>query len=311
MAQIAVVTYIDDYDKTETRNREDITNVEFAWGGTVYEIDLTLPNSEKFREAILPFLEVSRRKGRYRLYSEHTPITTTPSTDPDKEERKQARRWAISVGLIPEKQRGKISNELLKAYRDRNKPIPHQDEEDPGAPDEPDIIDQHAEIARSQAAEPEPELAAQAATGTDENNKNAAPAAPADDPFYFQKQHSNAPMRYAFLKDSMGNPRPGGEVDKYYQQELKKWQRRTTYVANHLDENGNESSKVEGTTDQIRIDGLSDKHIAMLAALDAGTPPEKVSHLSGSKTTLIVVEVITRNCQLTPLGQEALRQRSK
>ncbi|NIY68118.1 hypothetical protein SMALB_6200 [Streptomyces malaysiensis] len=161
MAQKIQILLLDDLDPAGGALADE--TLTFALDGTTYEIDLTSENAKKLRDIFTPVIKAGRlTNDSRRTFNPRAkrPMTETDSTgatysrhqggvDP-----KAARAWAIEQSLsIPE--RGRLPKEIKTAYNAftkfgdlrpleklredpkhaLNRPIPHQDEEDPGAPE--------------------------------------------------------------------------------------------------------------------------------------------------------------------------------
>ena len=110
MAKQTTVTLVDDLDGSVADEQ-----VEFAFEGKSYEIDLSSANSARLREALAPFVSAARRtSGRRRSGGAvATSATSRPSTD--REQNQAIREWAQQQGLkISE--RGRIPSNVLEAY---------------------------------------------------------------------------------------------------------------------------------------------------------------------------------------------------
>jgi hypothetical protein len=107
VAKQTTVTLVDDLDGSVADEQ-----VEFAFEGKSYEIDLSSANSARLREALAPFVSAARRtSGRRR--SGATVATSRPSTD--REQNQAIREWAQQQGMkISE--RGRIPSNVLEAY---------------------------------------------------------------------------------------------------------------------------------------------------------------------------------------------------
>jgi Lsr2 len=107
MAKQTTVTLVDDLDGSEAEEQ-----VEFAFEGKAYEIDLSATNSARLRSALEPFVSAARRTGGRRR-SGGSPAATRPSTD--REQNQAIREWAQEQGMkISE--RGRIPSNVLEAY---------------------------------------------------------------------------------------------------------------------------------------------------------------------------------------------------
>ncbi|GGM48140.1 Lsr2 family protein [Longimycelium tulufanense] len=114
MAQKVTVQLIDDMDGGTAA--ETIT---FALDGVTYEIDLSEANAGKLRDAFATFVGAARRAGTASSgIGRRRPAPTT--TAPARREKLQAiREWARANGHTVS-DRGRISAEIMNAYRNHN-----------------------------------------------------------------------------------------------------------------------------------------------------------------------------------------------
>lgn len=111
MAQIKEVRLVDDMDG----NGADET-VEFGLDGRSYEIDLSIGNAGRLRDALAEFVAVARRSGGGRRRGAST-AARRPSTD--REQNQAIRDWARKRGMKVS-DRGRIPSEVLDAYHQDN-----------------------------------------------------------------------------------------------------------------------------------------------------------------------------------------------
>ncbi|WP_280445132.1 histone-like nucleoid-structuring protein Lsr2 [Nocardia brasiliensis] len=106
MARQVVVTLVDDYDG---KSKAEET-VRFGIDGVEYEIDLSMKNAGKLREALEPWTSTARKVGRI---SRNKSGKSRPASDRDRSAaiRDWARRKNIAVSS-----RGRISAEVVEAY---------------------------------------------------------------------------------------------------------------------------------------------------------------------------------------------------
>jgi len=104
MAQKTIVTLTDDIDGSDA-NR----TVTFSLDGTSYEIDLSDTNVENLTTALEPFINAARKVGRGRSQS-----GTSKTRD-----LAAVRSWARDQGMQVSA-RGRVSQEILTAYQQRN-----------------------------------------------------------------------------------------------------------------------------------------------------------------------------------------------
>ncbi|HLU60486.1 MAG TPA: Lsr2 family protein [Pseudonocardia sp.] len=106
MAKQTTVTLVDDLDGSVADEQ-----IEFAFEGKSYEIDLSAANSAKLREALAPFISAARRTSGRRRSGGST--ASRPTTD--RELNQAIREWAQKQGMkISE--RGRIPSNVLEAY---------------------------------------------------------------------------------------------------------------------------------------------------------------------------------------------------
>lgn len=115
MAQRTVIVTTDDLSGEEIAEA-DVDNVEFEWGGQRYVIDLGPENSEKFQEAMAPWIghatrvnrnNVTRMQPRKRRDVQHVTAVETDSS--------AIRAWAESQG-IEVSNRGRVSRRIREQY---------------------------------------------------------------------------------------------------------------------------------------------------------------------------------------------------
>ncbi len=104
MAQKTIVTLTDDIDGGDANH-----TVTFSLDGASYEIDLSDANVENLTTALTPFINAARKVGRGRSHS-----GTSKSSD-----LAAVRSWARDQGMQVSA-RGRVSQEILTAYQQRN-----------------------------------------------------------------------------------------------------------------------------------------------------------------------------------------------
>jgi hypothetical protein len=109
MAQHVNVSFVDDLDGGEADG-----TVSFALDGTTYEIDLSGRNFEKLRAIFAPYVDAGRRTGTAARAPRRP--SATPS---DREQNRAIREWAQAQGLGIST-RGRLSSEVVAAYRARD-----------------------------------------------------------------------------------------------------------------------------------------------------------------------------------------------
>lgn len=107
MAKETITRLKDDLDGSEAK-----TTIQFSWGGTAYEIDLSGKNSRAFEEAIAPYLAASRRVSGKRT-SKRPAAKPTRATA--RHDLAAVRAWAASNGT-PVASRGRIATAVIEAY---------------------------------------------------------------------------------------------------------------------------------------------------------------------------------------------------
>jgi hypothetical protein len=91
-----------------------VETIKFGVDGAVYKIDLAAPNAQKLREELRPYVENARKTGRLKSG------TTGLASGLSRAERDDARAWGRNNGF-PVGDKGRLSAELLKAWRARNR----------------------------------------------------------------------------------------------------------------------------------------------------------------------------------------------
>ncbi|WP_280454473.1 histone-like nucleoid-structuring protein Lsr2 [Nocardia brasiliensis] len=106
MARQVVVTLVDDYDG---KSKAEET-VRFGIDGVEYEIDLSMKNAGKLREALEPWTGTARRLGRV---PRGKGSKTTAKVDRDRSA--AIREWARKKNIAVSS-RGRIAAEVVEAY---------------------------------------------------------------------------------------------------------------------------------------------------------------------------------------------------
>ena len=105
MARETIINLIDDIDGSKA----DVT-IKYSFDGANYEVDLTDDHAEDFREHMQEWLDRSRRIG-VAHNSQRGANTETA----------KIREWARGQGMeVPN--RGRLSEDIMKAYENRNDP---------------------------------------------------------------------------------------------------------------------------------------------------------------------------------------------
>ncbi|KQR23520.1 histone-like nucleoid-structuring protein Lsr2 [Microbacterium sp. Leaf151] len=108
MAKKHITQVIDDLDGSVI---DDGTTVQFSFEGRAYEIDLSVHNAEKMRDALRPYISAGRAANSLHSAPRRTPrgraIPTRDLAD--------VRSWAAKNGH-PVNTRGRISSSVLDAY---------------------------------------------------------------------------------------------------------------------------------------------------------------------------------------------------
>jgi Lsr2 len=113
VAQIREIRLVDDLDG-------DVADetVEFGVDGKNYEIDLSMANAKKLRDALAEFVASARRAtGRRRGGGAPAAAARRPSID--REQNQAIREWARKRGMKVS-DRGRIPAEVLEAYHKEN-----------------------------------------------------------------------------------------------------------------------------------------------------------------------------------------------
>ncbi|RAV31375.1 histone-like nucleoid-structuring protein Lsr2 [Corynebacterium heidelbergense] len=110
MARREVTQYYDDMDNSPL-NEDEVNVVDFSVNGVDYTMDLSTENQQKFQDAVGPFVNVARRKGR----GGNRRSTTQRDTNSAERNRK-IREWARKNG-VEVSSRGRISADVVEAYR--------------------------------------------------------------------------------------------------------------------------------------------------------------------------------------------------
>lgn len=101
----------DDIDG-EILSEEDSETIQYSIDGRHYEIDLGPANAKKFREALEPYVSVSRKSAAPARTRQSRAKTTKPGHGLDMS---AVRSWARENGhTVPD--RGRIPNVVLDAY---------------------------------------------------------------------------------------------------------------------------------------------------------------------------------------------------
>jgi hypothetical protein len=112
MSQKRIVSFIDHLDGTEAEG-----TVAFALDGRLYNIDLSAANSAKLRDVFAPYVGAARRAGG-------STRAVRRSLQSDREQNQTIREWAQAHGMNIAA-RGRISGEVMEAYRKRDaRPAP-------------------------------------------------------------------------------------------------------------------------------------------------------------------------------------------
>ena len=110
MAVREIVELLDDLDGSTASE-----TVEFAVDGVSYEIDLNEVHCDEFRNALAGYVSHGRKIGRNHAGGHSGAKASRGRSD----DAKQARAFAVKHGL-PVNQRGRVSEEILQAWRASN-----------------------------------------------------------------------------------------------------------------------------------------------------------------------------------------------
>jgi hypothetical protein len=111
-----ITTYTDDLTREELAE-DDAVTVEFSYGGTAYEIDLSKENAAEFDSVMEKYLDHARpiiKNAR----KTSTKAKDSRPTDYNKEERQAIREWGAAHGFSAGK--GRLSAALVEAYNKAN-----------------------------------------------------------------------------------------------------------------------------------------------------------------------------------------------
>ena len=115
MAQKTIVTLVDDLTGEVAEN---ISTVEFALDGRVYELDLTDENSAKLHDALSPYVNAARKIGGRRRGATRPGLgskSTSRTTGYNRETLKSIREWAKKNGRNVS-DRGRLPAEVVQAW---------------------------------------------------------------------------------------------------------------------------------------------------------------------------------------------------
>ncbi len=124
MARVTRVQVTDDIDGTPYSEGEGET-IRYAVEGVQYEIDLSASNASEFREALDPYIQVSRRvggssggrsRGRRPASANAQAAATGKGSSKREYNPKQVRQWAQEHGVdVPA--RGRIPQKVIDQYK--------------------------------------------------------------------------------------------------------------------------------------------------------------------------------------------------
>jgi hypothetical protein len=117
VAQKVVVSLVDDLTGTVADE-----TVEFGLDGKTYEIDLSSGNATRLREALASYVAAARRPGGRRGVRRVARVAASEgpaTTGSDREHNQAIREWARARGMKVS-ERGRLSAELVEAYRQEN-----------------------------------------------------------------------------------------------------------------------------------------------------------------------------------------------
>ena len=112
MSQKVVITQTDDINGSE-----GATNVDFAFNGTTYEIDLSEDNAAKLRSVLAPYIKAGRtiKSATVRKPRTNTGAARKPRNKYTRARTKEIRSWAISEGYTV-KLRGRVPEDIVVEY---------------------------------------------------------------------------------------------------------------------------------------------------------------------------------------------------
>ncbi len=124
MARVTRIQVTDDIDGTPYSEGEGET-IRYAVEGVQYEIDLSANNASEFREALDPYIKVSRRvggssggrsRGRGAASSDGQAVAAGKGSGEREYDPKQVRQWAQEHGVdVPA--RGRIPQKVIDQYK--------------------------------------------------------------------------------------------------------------------------------------------------------------------------------------------------
>lgn len=117
MARETVVTYTDDLDGSSGGDA-NVGEVEFAWGGASYTIDLSQANREKYNELFGVLIEAGQRVGRFKPEAK-AGAGAVKRAPVDREQTRAIRDWANKKGFNVS-DRGRIPANVLEAYHEEH-----------------------------------------------------------------------------------------------------------------------------------------------------------------------------------------------
>ncbi|GAA3750401.1 histone-like nucleoid-structuring protein Lsr2 [Micromonospora maritima] len=132
MARQEIVKLFDDITGEDITDQRGAGRVEFEVGGKRYEVDLSTKNQDALKEALEPFISAGRRVVSASV-RRHLESPSRRTAHLDRAQLAEIRRWgqenAAALGLKPPSDKGRVSNEVLEAYREHDgqrvrRPVP-------------------------------------------------------------------------------------------------------------------------------------------------------------------------------------------
>lgn len=110
MAQKVTVQLVDDVDGSQADS-----TVEFALDGVNYQIDMSVDNAAKLRDALASFVANARKTGGRKRSGNKPGKPSGAPTQADRERNQAIREWAREQGMQVS-DRGRIPAEIVEAY---------------------------------------------------------------------------------------------------------------------------------------------------------------------------------------------------
>lgn len=105
--EIKTYKYTDDLTGEEF-SEDEITTIEFSYGGRDFRIDLGPKNATKLDDLLTPYMDKAERVNRR--------ASSASGSAPKKNHRPGLRQWAEEQGLVEKGGRGRLPNSVLEAW---------------------------------------------------------------------------------------------------------------------------------------------------------------------------------------------------